>query len=64
MNEETGPERVSDLLKVEQVVSDLKHLLSEAINTIKLYHGNEWSCFIFAVCMKNKRTPMLSILRV
>lgn len=42
MNEETGPERLGDLLKVAQVVSDLKHLLMEAINTIKLYHGNEW----------------------
>lgn len=42
MNEETGPERLGDLLKVAQVVSDLKHLFMEAINIIQLYHGNEW----------------------
>lgn len=42
MCEETGPERLGDLLKVAQVVSNLKHLLVEAINTMKLFCGNEW----------------------
>lgn len=35
MKEETGPERLGDLLKVAQVVSDLQHLVMEAINIIK-----------------------------
>ena len=42
MKEETGPERLRDLLKVAQVVSDLKHLLMEAVSTIQLDHANEW----------------------
>lgn len=64
MNEESGPEAVSDLPKVAQVFSRLKHLLSEAIKTIILYPVKRGGCFIFALYMTKKRIPRLSILRV
>lgn len=64
MNQETGPERLSDLLKVAQVVSDLKHLLIEAINITKLYHGNEWKLPYLCTVYEKQKILMLSILKV
>lgn len=64
MNEETGLERLDDLLNIAQVVSDLKHLFLEVVNTIKLYFGNEWKLPYFCTIYKNKGISIVSIFRV